>query len=254
MIRLLTRGWLIHGKHLSSSPFFVLISAVQPPVFATIAFYMFRAGGRSDALIYAAIGAGIMSLWHTTLVGSGQALTLLRTAGMLELLVAAPAPFVFVLAPMTLATASVGFYALVATLAWGRLMFGMPLHVQHPWLLAAAVPVTIFSLGMLGMVLGSFFVRYRYANAFTNLLLYPVWLTSGMLIPVALLPHWVRPLSYAFPSTWAARAIRDAVLGGQPLPAIAACLALGTAYLGLGLWAVRTFETAARRTASLALS
>lgn len=229
-LRLLARGWMIHTKHLSSSAFFILLSAVQPVVFASVAFYVFRAGDRSSALVYAAIGAGMLSLWHTTLVGSGQALTLLRTAGILELLVVAPAPFVFVLAPMTLATASVGLYSLAATLAWGWLLFDMPLHVEHPVLLAAAIPSTVFGLGMLGMVLGSVFVRHRYANALTNLLVYPVWLISGMLVPVTLLPAWLRPVSWLLPSTWGAQAIRESILGGRPVFAIAACLGLGIGY------------------------
>jgi ABC-2 type transport system permease protein len=253
-LRLVGRGWLVHTRHLSASSFFVLMSSVQPIVFATLAFFLFRAGDRPDALLYAAIGAGTLSLWSTTLIGSGQALTQLRAAGMLELLVAAPPHFAFVLAPITLATATVGLYALVATLAWGRLLFDIPIRPEHPGLLAVALPVTVFGLGMFGMVLAAAFVRFRYANAFTNLFDYPVWLLSGMLVPIELLPAWLRPVSWVLPSTWGVRAIRDCVLGGEPLVAIAACAGLGVGYLGLGVLAIRRFELLARRRASLALS
>jgi ABC-2 type transport system permease protein len=252
--RLVARGWLIQVKHMSSTGYFVLFSAVQPVIFATIAFYLFMVGGRQDALGYAAIGAGMLGLWHTTLVGSGQALTMLRAAGMLELLVAAPAPFVLVLAPITLATASVGFCSLIATMAWGGLVFGMPLQVAQPWWLAVAVPATAISLGTFGAVLGAVFVRFRYANALTNGLLYPVWLVSGILVPVALLPGWTRPVSWLLPTTWGVRAIRESVLGGDPPVAIGACLILGACYLGLAAIAVRRFEVLARRRASLALA
>ncbi|MEN3359400.1 MAG: type transport system permease protein [Mycobacteriales bacterium] len=253
-LRLVVRCWLAHLKYLMSSGFFVAVSSVQPVIFATIAFYLFRAGDRPTSLVYAAIGAGMLNLWSTTLIGSGQALTLLRTAGLLELLVAAPAPFVLVLAPITVATATVGLYAMVATLLWGWLLFDIPLHIEHPLLLVLAVPVTVFGLGMLGTVLASVFVRFRYANALTNLFDYPVWLISGMLVPVDLLPHWARPLSWPLPSTWGVRAVRDSVLGGRPLTAIGICFALGVGYLGLGVLTVRTFELAARRHASLALA
>jgi ABC-2 type transport system permease protein len=253
-LRLGVRGWLVHTKHLSASGFFLLTSLVQPIVMATLAFYLFRAGHRPVSLTYAAIGSGMLSLWSTTLVGSGQALTLLRAAGMLELLVAAPAPFVFVLAPITLATATVGLYSMVATLVWGALLFDIPLRIQHPLLLVVAVPATVFGLGMLGLVLASVFVRFRYANGLTNLFDYPVWLLSGMLVPVDLLPGWIRPLSWLLPSSWGVQAIRDSVLGGRPVAAIGACLALGTGYFCLGLFTVGRFELLARRRASLALT
>ena len=253
-MRIVGRAWLVHTKHLSSSGFFLLMSAVQPIVFATLAFYLFRAGDRADALLYAAVGAGMLSIWSTTLIGSGQALTLLRTAGMLELLVAAPAPFALVLAPITLATASIGLYSLVATLGFGWLLFDVPVRAEHPWLLAAAIPVTVFGLGMLGMVLASVFVRFRYANAVTNLFDYPVWLLGGLLVPVGLLPGWARPVSWLLPPTWGVRAIRESMLGGRPAFAIGACLALGLGYLGLGLFTVHRFEVLARKRAALALS
>jgi ABC-2 type transport system permease protein len=239
---------------MSSSAVFIVISSISPIVFATIAFYLFRVGRRPHTVVYAAIGAGMQSMWSTTLIGSGQSLTMLRAMGMLELLVAAPVPFTFVLAPITLATATVGLYSLVATLAWGVVLFDLPIHVAHPLLLVVALPVAVFGLAMFGMVLGSVFVRFRYANALTNLFDYPIWILCGLLIPVGLLPDRLRPLSWLLPPTWAAQAIRDSVIGGAPLTAIGACLALGSGYLGLSLFTVRTFEVLARRRASLALT
>jgi len=147
-LRLFGRGWLMHSKHLASSGFFVLMTSVQPLVFASLAFFLFGAGRRADALLYAALGAAMLSVWSTTLIGSGQALTLLRTAGLLELLVAAPAPFAFVLAPITVATATIGLYAMVSTVVWGVLLFDLPVRLEHPGALIAAVLVTAFGLGM----------------------------------------------------------------------------------------------------------
>jgi ABC-2 type transport system permease protein len=253
-LRLFGRGWLMHSKHLASSGFFVLMTSVQPLVFASLAFLLFGAGRRADALLYAALGAAMLSVWSTTLIGSGQALTLLRTAGLLELLVAAPAPFALVLAPITVATATIGLYAMVSTVVWGVLVFDVPVRLEHPGALIVAVLVTAFGLGMLGMVFASVFVRLRYANALTNLFDYPVWLLSGMLVPVNVLPLWTRPLSWLLPPTWGMRAIRESVLGGAPWFAIGVCLGLGTGYLGLGLLTVRWFSALARRRAALALA
>src|SRR5262245_42110496 len=125
VLRLLAIGWLFHLKGLTMSLFFCLISLIQPIIFASIAFFM--VGGESnegEVLLYVALGAGLMGIWSATLFGSGGAIQWQRWQGTLELLIAAPSPFLWTLLPLTVATASMGLYAIVATLVWGRLFFG----------------------------------------------------------------------------------------------------------------------------------
>ncbi|MFN2469340.1 MAG: ABC transporter permease [Gaiellaceae bacterium] len=254
MIRLFLASFAFHLKTTTLSSFFVLITVLQPLIFASIAFYIWRAGERPGALLYAALGAGLMGIWSSTLFGSGGAIQWQRWQGTLETLIVAPASFAVVLVSITLATATIGLYALGGTLLWGRLLFGVPLEVEHPLLFALALPATIVSLGLLGLLLASTFVLYRNANALSNLLEYPVWLVTGLLVPVSLLPGWVSPVSWLIAPTWGVRAIRDAALGGEPLPAIGMCLLLGGAYLVLGTLFLRLFERLARERATLSLT
>ena len=46
---------------------------------------------RAGTLLYAALGAGLMGIWSTTLFGSGGVIQWQRWQGTLELVVAAPA-------------------------------------------------------------------------------------------------------------------------------------------------------------------
>ncbi|MGH3103799.1 MAG: ABC transporter permease [Gaiellaceae bacterium] len=253
-VRLFWIGWRFHLKSLTLSGFFLLISVLQPIIFATIAFYMYRAGAREGSLLYVALGAGLMGMWSSTLFGSGGAIQWQRWQGTLEILIAAPPRFIMTLLPLTLATASVGLYAIVATLFWGRVLFGMPLDLAHPWLFALALPVTTLGLGLLGLVMASTFVLYRQATAFSNLLEYPVWLVTGLLIPVSLLPGFVEPLSWVLAPTWGVRAVRESALGGDPLLAIAMCALLSAAYLVLGAFTMANFERLARQRATLSLT
>ena len=154
-----------------------------------------------------------MGIWSATLFGSGGAIQWQRWQGTLELMVGAPPPFVAILFPLTVATSTIGVYSVFATLLWGRIFFGTPLEFEHPLQLAVALPATILSLGMLGLLLASTFVLYRNANAFSNLLEYPVWLATGLLVPLSLLPGWVTPISWVLSPTWGMRAIRSAAFG-----------------------------------------
>ncbi|HEY1514348.1 MAG TPA: hypothetical protein VGF66_11425 [Gaiellaceae bacterium] len=89
-LKVVASGFQMNLKMLGTSSFFLLTSIVQPIVFATIAFYMFRAGGRNGTLLYAALGAGMMGVWSTTLFGSGGMIQWQRWQGTLELGAAAP--------------------------------------------------------------------------------------------------------------------------------------------------------------------
>jgi ABC-2 type transport system permease protein len=255
VLRLVWAGWRFHVKALTLSGFFLLTSAIQPVLFATMAFFMWRAGGKEDALLYVSLGAGLMGIWSSTLFGSGGAISWQRWQGTLEVTIAAPAPFVLVILPITLATATIGLYSLTATLVWGRVFFGVPFEVERPALFVAAIPATIFGLGLLGLVLASTFVMYRNANAMSNLLEYPVWLVTGLLVPLSLFPGWVEPISWVLAPTWGVRAIRDSALGGgEPAAAIGMCLALGVVYFALGTYFLRLFERLARERATLSLT
>ncbi|MBD0330099.1 MAG: ABC transporter permease [Thermoleophilia bacterium] len=246
--------WWFNLRLLTASRFFVLVSVLEPLIFATIAFYLWGAGGREQTLLYVALGAGLMGMWSATLFGSGGLIQWQRWQRTLELLVAAPPRFLVTALPFTVATASLGLYSVAATLLWGRLLFGVPLAFEHPFLFLLALPATVLALGVLGLVFASTFVFYRHANAFSNLLEYPVWLASGVLVPVSLLPGFVEPLSWALAPTWGVRALRDAAFGGNPLPEIGACLALAVAYLTLAAVAMANFERLARRHATLSLT
>ncbi len=59
-IRLFWVSWLFQIRTLTASGFFVLISLIQPIIFATIAFEMWRSGARPGTLLAVALGVGLM--------------------------------------------------------------------------------------------------------------------------------------------------------------------------------------------------
>ncbi len=118
-----------------------------------------------------------------------------------------------------------------------------------------AVPATIGSIGALGFLFASALVRYRSAFMLGNVFEWPVWMICGLLIPVAVLPGWLQPVSWLFAPTWGMSALRGATLGtGTPWVDIGMCAALAAAYLVAGWVFLRFFLNAARADATLALS
>jgi ABC-2 type transport system permease protein len=156
--------------------------------------------------------------------------------------------------PFSLANSLTGAYAMLATLVWGRVLFGVPLHFEHPLLFALALPVTILSLGLMGLVLASTFILYRYANALSNLLEYPVWVASGLVFSTSILPAWSHPISWLLPPYWGIIAVRQAALGGEVWRALGMALLLGLGAAAISTVTFRLFESLSRDRATLSLT
>jgi ABC-2 type transport system permease protein len=193
-------------------------------------------------------------MWSQVVVGCSGSLDLMRQAGTLELMVAAPVPFVVVLAPVVLMSAAFGLYGLLVTLAWGWLAFGVPVEIVHPLAFVLAIPACVVAVASLGLIVASTFVLYRAAFFLGVAMQYPVWIASGLLVPLAVLPGWVGPISWFLAPTWGFRAIERAAVGGDPWPAIILCAVVSVACLAVSAVCLRAFEHLARRRATLRLA
>jgi ABC-2 type transport system permease protein len=73
------------------------------------------------------------------------------------------------------------------------------------------------AIGMLGLILAGTFVLYRASFHLGIATQYPVWIVTGLLVPLSILPSFVRPISWLLAPTWGFRAIDEAALGLTPV-------------------------------------
>ena len=246
--------WLLQLKMIMRSPFDGIGNVIYPLFFATTAFFVFRAGDSPRTLIYASFGAAVMGMWSSVSTSAGSAMQRERWWGTLELLVAAPRHFSLVLFPSTLGLATVGIYNLAATLLWGRFAFGIHVTIVHWLLFCLSVGGTVLAFGGLGLLFAVSFVRFRAAWVLGNFFEYPVWLICGLLVPLALLPAWVRPISWVLAPTWGMNAIRQSALGGSPVNDLLICLGLGLAYVAIAVLVTDRVLQDARARGTLSLT
>ncbi|WP_412543004.1 ABC transporter permease [Longispora sp. K20-0274] len=244
----------LHVKMASRSTFEIASGLIVPLVQATMAVYLLRASDHPQNMVTAAVGAGLMGIWSQVLFGSGGAIQRQRWTGTLEMLVIAPRPAALTIVPITVATGIRGGYTMVATLGWGWAVYGVQPSFAHPLLFMVSVAACITGLGMFGLLLASTFVLTRNANAICNTLEYPIWLLSGMLVPITVLPGWTAPVANVLPTTWGARAVHEAAVGGAVWPAVGLCLLISAVYFTLGALSMSYVERRARITATLALA
>ncbi|WBO69637.1 ABC transporter permease [Streptomyces camelliae] len=250
----LVRAWRMELRQLLRTRLYLFVAVFLPLICASLAFYMLGDSDRDVAPVSVALSAGMMGMWSSTLLGSGNAINRLRWMQVLEPLVASPRSTFLITVPFALATASLGLYGLGATLLWSALLFGMPLHLAHPALFLVALPATVAAVGMLGLLLSSAFILYPTAQSLANFFEYPVWMLSGMLVPVSALPGPARTVSWVLSPTWGVKALQGAALGGGGVGrALGMCALLAAGYAALTLLLQRRFEWLARSSGTLAL-
>lgn len=253
-LRLVGIGWWFHLKIYSRSAFDGFLSLIYPLFFATSIFFIYGQSATERELIAASVGAAAMGVWVAVSTSAATALQRERDFGTLELLVAAPTPFPLLVAPITLAMSTFGLYSFATTLLWGRFLFGIPISFDQPLAFIFATIAVCVAIGLMGFLLAIAAVRYRTAWALGTALDLPIWLVCGFVVPLTLLPDWVRPLSWVLPPTWGVAALREAAVGGAPWLKIALCLALAGAYGVIGTLQARRLIDSARTRATLTLS
>lgn len=91
---------------------------------------------------------------------------------------------------------------------------------------AAAYVLSILSIATIGVLIASLLLFTRSARGIMNIIEYPFFILSGLLVPVEKLPGWIGWISGLLPSTHAFDIFRAAVLGekGGQMGSIAKCL------------------------------
>jgi len=242
--------------HFFADPQWIIPNIIAPFIFTAVALMFFRNVSGSLAL-YAVLGGGMMGMWGNTLYGAGFALGFDRWNGTLEYVLATPSRLVWIVAGRSASSAVLGLTTAVAILGVVIVGYGAQLGIANPILFLLALVLTLTSLSALGVVFCSSFLLTRSASVLTNGLEMPIYVASGSMFPIALLPFWSHPLSLALGPTWGIDAMRYAAdaayqgLGFGYWFDILVVLASTFVYLAVGFWLFVIVEKRARRDATL---
>jgi ABC-2 type transport system permease protein len=164
-------------------------------------------------------------------------------------------PFLVGRATAQLGAASAGF---LVTVGVGVVFLGVEIDLATvDWrLFVASMALGMAAIVALGLgVAGLCLTIRREAWAYPEAIAGGLYLLSGAIFPIDVLPPALQPVALALPLTWWLEGVRRALLGA-PTPQILAgfsdstvllALCATTAVLTLGSWAVyRTFERVAR--------
>jgi len=256
-LRAIRAVFYLHFKQIAVHSLFLFVVIVQPLIVALLAIYMLRDQEGFQA-IYVVVGSAMGGLWSGTLFFSTFNVNDERLAGTLEEIVGSPTSLATVIVGKTLANTTLSLSSMLFSYPLAALLFGYRLTIAHPFLFAVSLLMTVLALVSLGMVISPLMsLNVSIGDWAVNIMEMPVYILGGFLFPVALLPVWTRPLSYAIAPYWAARALHVTSGGGGSLNDVFVSWGLmagfSVAYWFISAWLFRTLLRRAREEATLGL-
>lgn len=213
-------GWAIEANW--SDPFlFAVYTVAKPLAAAGILVVMFRIitgdqGG--EFLQFLVVGA---ALWNVVFgVMGGLVHSILEDREryrMMKYVVVTPSSLFPFLLGRSLARVGASLVAVVLTLGVGVVVLGVRLEPSLPYLVLATI-LGFLAVMALGILMAGWCLQLRQeAWSYPEAVAGALYLVSGAIFPVDILPRVIQPIAYAFPTTWWLEASRRGLLGhGSP--------------------------------------
>jgi ABC-2 type transport system permease protein len=215
-------GWQMEANW--TDPVLFLIYSVAKPVASALILVVMLdvisggAGARQEFRTFVVVGS---ALWSFVVTGvSGLAWVILEDREryrMLKYVYVSPSDFVAVLAGRGVARIGVGAMGALITIAVGVILLGVPFDpARVDWLLL----VVVLALGLeavlaIGMVMAAVCIQSRQESwSYPEAVAGALFLISGVVFPLSVLPSVIQVLGLATPLTWWIEGVRRALFPG----------------------------------------
>lgn len=234
-----------------------LFNLVVVPFFALTFLAIVQQSGRPGLLGYAVVAPALITLWQMGLFTAAELVNRDRFLGVLEAVIATPAPFALVVAARVAAVTAFGLAGFAESWLVAFGVFHVAVPVRHPEVLVATLLTAAFAASGTAVLFSAVFALRQSARVFQNSITFPFYLLGGILVPVSYLPGWLQPLSRLVFLSWSADLLRDSLRVGTPanVPLRLGVVALlGAAASAAGWLLLNRMIASLRREGTLGLS
>lgn len=245
-VNIIYTAFIMQWKMRCVTPFSAIALVLSPLAFLLVTLFLFKEEQGNTGLMRAVIGCGVIGVWSSVLTTSGRDIQAERWQGTLELIIASPASLELSIIGKALANSTMGIVSVGLSFVVTRFVFGQSITISHPTEFLISLALLIWSCACLGLVISTAFTLSRAAAGFGNGIELLVYILSGLLFPITLLPRWLTLFSYPLSLTWGMQALtRSAGVDNASLELTrswALMVLLGLMYSGLSHWLFRVID------------
>jgi len=213
-------GWAIESNW--SDPFLFAIYTLAKPLAAAmilvVMFQVITGGQGTEFLQFMIVGTALWNVVFGVMGGLVQSILEDRERyRMMKYVVVTPSSLFPFLLGRSLARVLVSFVAVALTMLIGVAFLGVELRPDLLYLVPATV-IGVLGVMAIGVFMAGWCLQLRQeAWSYPEAIAGALYLVSGAIFPIDILPEVVRPIAFASPTTWWLEASRRGVLGhGSP--------------------------------------
>lgn len=192
---------------------FQFVVLIQPIVFVTISYMVYKDSGISNFANYVILGSGLSSMWSSVCFSSAGDIERERRMGTLMYITAVPVKFYSILWGQVIGNLILGLLGMSISYIFSVLVFNVHFVIAEPVWFVVSFIFTLLSFSSIALVVAGFFTLSRNARGLMNCLEMPIFLLCGLMFPIEILPQWTRPVSYILSPTWAVKSMNMSVSG-----------------------------------------
>ena len=186
------------------------------PAFTLVLMAVFAFAGREDLSAYALVATTLMAISATAIYIASDLMSQEQDFQTFELVLASPAPFSTLLLTRMMVITTISLVGMAESWLIIRFVYGVSLTIHHPWVFAGTILLTAFAAAGTALVPAALFTFARSARTYQNSITYPVYIFSGVLVPLSVFPDWVAPISKVIFLSWAGELLRDSMQTATP--------------------------------------
>jgi ABC-2 type transport system permease protein len=213
-------GWAIESNW--SDPFLFAVYTVAKPLAAAmilvVMFQVITGGSGTEFLQFMIVGTALWNVVFGVMGGLVQSILEDRERyRMIKYVVVTPSSLFPFLLGRSLARVAISFVAVALTLLVGIVFLGVEIR-PNLLILVPATVLGVLSVIALGVFMAGWCLQLRQeAWSYPEAIAGALYLISGAVFPIDILPAIVHPIAYASPTTWWLEASRRGLLGhGSP--------------------------------------
>ncbi len=190
-------------KQTFSRNMFRFMMLVQPIIFGTVLYLMFKNSSNDDLVAHVIFGTGLITIWGTIVFSSASDIERERRIGTLKYISCAPVKFIVVMSGKIFGNIILGLLSMVYSTLFIIFVFKVQFHIAHPFYFIFGMILTITSFMAISLMFSALLTLSRQARVFMNALDYPIYIICGLVFPIDMLPQFLRYISYLLSPTWA---------------------------------------------------